>query len=269
MMKRKLCFLIIAVMCISLVACTSSTKDVLTSGDVTIEGVYVNDGYRDSDGSSRRALYLFFNLNPTQNYNVDSKMDIIIDEINTYSAETLKGNLLEYAPNYYYSTWLEDVYVGEPMKLAATFLVPEADLIAGKKITIQDDDLFGIEKIVVYTDSIIHVTSDEEVCTAVDSEGCAKIKKGYEMATEERVAEVKEKINKKYWEAYVNPTTYRIEFYENKFVLKTPLGENSGEYSIRNDYIFCTYQSNGVTIKIPYELHPEGVKMFLDRAFSR
>ncbi len=270
-MKKIVCVCLVVLALISLAACSTFQRDVLSSEDIVVEGIYVNDSYRDSDESSRRALYLFFDINATkENYGVDSKyMEITFDDANTYSSECLPGTLCEYAPNYYYSTYIEDVYVGENQKLVATFLVPEGELVAGKKITIKDDELPGIENIIIHTDNIVHMDSDENICNAVDPDGCAKILAGYEEAPAELASEVKDKINNKYWEAYVNPISYRIEFRDDEFVLKTMLGENGGTYSIRKEYIFCTYASNGTTIKIPYELTSQGVKLSLADAFDR
>ena len=61
-----------------------------------------------------------------------------------------------------------------------------------------------------------------------------------------------------------------MEFWaENNFEVRTSIGiKNQGTYSVRNDYIFCTYDSNGTTVKIPYEIVDGDVSMDLVEAFD-
>lgn len=81
---------------------------------------------------------------------------------------------------------------------------------------------------------------------------------------------VKSLINGYYWWCYVNSTKYEVEFYKpDIFEVRTSIGiTNRGKYSVRNGFIFCTYDSNGVTIKIPYEIVNGDVEMNLVEAFD-
>ena len=55
----------------------------------------------------------------------------------------------------------------------------------------------------------------------------------------------------------------------NSFEVRTSVGiTNQGTYSVRNGYIFCTYASNGNTIRIPYEIVNGDVEMDVTEAFD-
>ncbi len=246
-------------------------KTVTSTENFKLDGLYVDDSYRDSDNSPRRALYMFFTIDAkSQNIDIDSKyMDITIGDTNTYSSEVIPSKFCTYAPNIYYGGYIENVYVGESKKVATVFLVPEGDLVEGKDITIKDSQIPGIEEVRFSTSDIVHLEGDESICEQVDPEGCAEIREKFEPASAEVEAQVKNLINGYYWEAYVNPTWYEVEFSApNNFVVKTSLGENGGTYSVRKGYIFCTYSSNGVTVEIPYEIVSGDVQLDLGEAFA-
>lgn len=266
---KKTAILLLVCLAVSLCGCGNSSKSVKETDDLILDGLIVDDTYRDKDNSPRRAVYAFFTLNSkSENIKFDSKLDIIIGEANTYTAEILPHSLCEYAPNYYYGGYLETAYVGESKKLAATFLIPEGDLESGKQVTFSDSDIESMSKLILSTDDIVHVNGDDEACKSVDPEGYEEIKQKFEEASAETSALVQSLINDRYWEAYVNPSSYRVEFsYPRNFSVITQFGENGGTYSVRNGYIFCTYSSNGATIKIPYEIKDEGVTMDLGEAF--
>ena len=81
---------------------------------------------------------------------------------------------------------------------------------------------------------------------------------------------VKNQINVYYWTCYVNSTTYELEFWaDNNFEVRTSLGtSNSGTYSVRNGYIFCTYPDTGFTVEVPYEITDEGFDLDIIAAFD-
>lgn len=244
-------------------------SEIKQTDTVTLDAVVVNDSYRDKDNSSLRAVYAFFTIKPESNIKFTSKFDAIVNTTNTYMSEVLPLSLCKYAPNYCYSGYLKNGYVGETNKMVATFLIPEGDLTEGKKIRFSDDHIEDLNELSISTDSIIHVNSDKEACKIADPEGCAEREKAYADATAERAKEVKSLINGYYWECYVNSTSYKVEFSApNTFVVTTSIVENSGSYSVKNNYIFCTYDSNGRTIEIPYELENGDISIDLVEAFD-
>lgn len=266
-MKKFLLFTYVAVFCLSLCAC-GNTKTVKQTENLILEQLIVDDTYSDKDNSSRRALYAFFSLNPNANIKFDCQMDLMVDDINTYHSELLPSTLCTYAPNYYYSKYLEDAYVGDTQKFVVTFLVPEGDLTTGKQLKFSDSEIEEIGDIIVFTDDITHVNGDDEAAKLADPDGYAEIMNKFEDAPFDVQENVASLINGRYWQAYVNPTTYTVEFdAPNNFVVKTAFGSNGGTYSVKNGYIFCTYSSNNTTIKIPYEITEQGVYMDLAETF--
>lgn len=272
-MKKIFIFILAITFCLSLCSCDSAPKEpevIKETDGLVLENLVVDDSYRDSDNSPRRAVYAFFTINANlKNIEFDSKyMDIIINETNTYTSEVLPGALCAFAPNYLYTGYIETAYIGESKNLVATFLIPEGDLVAGRQIKFNDSQIEGISNLCMFTDDIIHVNGDAEACKVADPEGYAETAKKYEEASPEMTEKVRTLINGRYWEGYVNPTWYRVEFASpNNFSVTTSLGTNSGTYSVRNGYIFCTYKSNGNTIKIPYEIKEQGVTMDLAETF--
>lgn len=271
---------IIVVIVLAMFLSPSENKDLKDDADtisgeikqtdtLTLDAIVVDDSYRNKDNSSLRAVYTFFTIKPESNIKFTSKFDAIVNGTNTYTSEVLPLSLCKYAPNYSYSGYLENGYVGETKKMVATFLIPEGDLLEGKEIRFSDDHIEDMNELSVSTNSIIYVSSDKEACKIADPEGCAKKEKAYTDASTERANKVKSLINGYYWECYVNSTKYKVEFSApNTFVVTTSIVENGGSYSIKNNFIFCTYDSNGTTIEIPYELENGDISIDLVEAFD-
>lgn len=90
---------------------------------------------------------------------------------------------------------------------------------------------------------------------AMDPEGYERIQYLRESADEDTTKKVRKLLNGYYWSFYINNTAYKLEFAKsNKFTVTTAFGSNSGKYSVRNGYIFCTYTDTDYTIEIPYEI---------------
>ena len=234
----------------------------------------VDNSYIDKDGGPLKLVYLFYNFIATdENLKIDSKYTkLTINGKNTYSSDHFSStaSAMKFMPNYYYSSYIEDVYLGASQLVAATFYIPEADLTAGRTITISDSQIPGCEDIFFYTDDIEFFKSGEEIAKKIDPDGYAEIMVAFDEADAETTRLVKSQINGFYWWCYVNYTTYEVEFWsENNFEVRSSLGvTNQGTYSVRNGYIFCTYYSNGTTIRIPYEIVNGDVEMDLADAFD-
>lgn len=268
-MKKITALVLAIVMALSLVACGGgSGKSVMSTEGVTIDAVCVNDAYRDDDESPLRMLYVFMSITPAkENLKVDCKYtDLIIDGANTYTSEWFDVN--DYADSYYYRTSLEDVFVGTTFKLALTFKVPEGDLVAGKTVTLNDDDIVGLADIHFKTDDIQHFSSDEDITKAVDPEGYASAMTDREPTDADTAAFVKNYITKYKFSLYMNYVNYALTFKGNTFTLTTQLGSNSGSYVIQKGYIACTYDSNGHTVEIPYVIEGDKVDLDTVAAFS-
>gem|GEM_PF-1161264 len=245
-----------------------------TTEHMDIIGFCVDNSYRDKDGSPLKLVYLFYNFIATdQNLKIDSKYTkLTIDGKNTYQSDHFAStaSAMEYMPNFYYSSYIKDVYLGTSVKVAATFYIPEGDLTAGKAITVSDSQIPGCESIFFYTDDVRFFDSGEEIAEAFDPDGHKEILSLYEEADAETTRKVKSLINGYYWWCYVNNTKYEVEFSaDHNFEVRTSLGtRNTGTYSVRKGFIFCTYTNTGYTIRIPYELKNGDVEMTVSKAFD-
>ncbi len=263
-MKKTLALILALILCLSLCACGggeggSDSSTTNSAGAMTVNGICVDDSYVDDDGTSLKLVYLFYTFSADDtNLKIDSKYTTMNIGENAYESDNFAdvASASKYTPNYYYGSYIKDVYVGSTIDVIATFYVPEADLAAGKTITFADSQIPGIEGISMKTDEIQHFAGPEEIAQAMDPTGYQEALTAREEADAETIALVSNAINGYYWSFYVNNTSYEIEFWaENNFEVRTSFGtSNSGTYSVRNGYIFCTYPGNNYTVEIPYEM---------------
>lgn len=272
-MKKIISVVLIVMLALSLCACGGEkNKTVYETENLKIDGICVDDSYADKNGRPLKMVYLFYTVNAGDtNIEIDSKnTEITIDENNTYVSDHLNSAVArKYISNYYYSSYIEDVYVGETKKIMTAFEIPEGDLELGKTITFFDSQIKDMKDIRMNTDDIQHFSSAEQLAEAMDPEGYAAEMLARENANEATTNAVKKIINGYYWEFYVNNTYYELEFSApNNFEIRTALGKNSGTYSIKNGYIFCTYPSNQYTVEIPYKLVNGDIDLDTVSAFS-
>ncbi len=241
-------------------AVTTTTVAVQEDLTITVDGICVDDSYRDSDNSSLRAVYLFYTLSPEDsNLKADSKYTYLtFDGTNTYEANGHSPSLCQYVKNYYYSDYIKDVYVGDTQKVVATFYVPEGDLVSGKTITLKDDSIPDIEKIELTTDDIKHYDSDEAVAEAMDPEGHKEEAYLRTEASEDIKQKAWDEMVGYYWTGYVNGTTYELEFVSNsRYELRATINgytiTANGSYVITNGYIKNTVDGTGAVNWVPYE----------------
>lgn len=287
-MKKLIAMLLVLVFAMSLCACGAKTegnkeggKDnaetaesaVMSNENVTVEGIYVDSSYTDDDDSSIKMVYVFLNVKATDtNLDIDSSYTkLTINDANTYESTFYKG-ACDFAPSYYYSSFIEDVYVGNEAKLALTFKVPEGDLTGGKAIKLEDTSI-PFEDISFTTDEIVFCDSPENVGEQADPAGYAEAADKYLPADAETEAMVKEQINGYYWEFYVSAGTMvqrqEIEFFApNEFEVRSSFGANGGTYEITKGYIRVTYSTNNETYNIPYEFVDGEISLDCNAAFS-
>ena len=229
---------------------------------MSIDGIYVDNSYKDKENESLKLVYLFYTVNSNdKNLRVHSKSTkITINDMNTYSATGTLDKVCLYMSNYYYSDYIEDVYIGDTIKVVETFKIPQGDLIAGKSIKLKNSEIPETEKIYLLTDNIIYCDNDKQIAEKIDPQGYEKELNKREKASNDVVKKVKNAINGYQWNFYVNYTSYEIEFgNSNKFEVRTAFGSNGGKYEIKNGYIFCMYDSNNYTVEIPYSLKYNGI----------
>ena len=110
----------------------ANTK-VMETDVVTLDGIAVNDGYmaEEYESSSLRMVYLFLTVHPQdENLSFSSIGTFMtIDGNNEYTSENYPDDAVcKLTSSYYYSSYIEDVYMGESFQVAMAFKVPEADL---------------------------------------------------------------------------------------------------------------------------------------------
>ena len=248
-----------------------NTKTMVTD-NAKIEGCFVDSSYVDSDGKPLKMVYLFISFfNSDKNYEVDAKYtDMKIGE-NTYSSDFYK-NACDFMPNYYYSSFIEEVYVGSTCKVALTFKVPEGDLRGSKEITLSDFDM-PLSGLCFSTDDIKWCANAEEIGKLADPSGYKEIAAKKELADTATTNKVRNAVNGYYFEFYVTLGTsinpYELEFFTpNEFEVRTPLGNNSGTYEVRNGYIYLYYKTSNDPLEIPYEFKNGEIYLSCSEAFG-
>lgn len=244
-----------------------SEPETVTSTDVmSVDGLYVNDGYTSEENDQLKLLYLLYTLHPAEeNLRISSSStELTINDKNSYSSERRSG-ACSLMSSYYYKDFIEDVYMGDELKVAETFEVPEADLEAGRSITLANSSIPDIDQILLSTDDITRCESAEQIAQTADPEGYAEAQRLREPADEATVATVSNAINGYYWAFVTNNISYRIEFYApNRYTLSSMGVETTGTYQVTNGFVVCTNDSTGAVNEIPYTL--DGTSVDLDPA---
>ena len=225
---------------------------------MTINGICVDDSYQDKDGKPLKLLYLFYTITADDtNLEIDSKYTNMYIGNNSYSSDHYAdvASACKYTRNYYYGSYIKDVYVGESMNVVATFYIPEGELTESKTVTLEDHQIPGIHAVSFDTSDVVYYADGEEIAMAMDPEGYEVSMYEREEADAATTKQVQKLLNGKYWSFYVNNLAYKLSFTSpNKFTVTTAYSNSSGTYSVRNGYIFCTYPNNGYTVEIPYEI---------------
>lgn len=265
-MKKILSLLLALVMVFSLCACgEAAPENTLSTDYMDITGIYVDNSYDDGKDGKLGLLYIFYTVHTeAENLSIDSKSaKITVGDVNTYESEHIP-DACDYAKSYYYSSYLEDVYAGDELKVVETFKVAKGDLETGKSITFDKHQVPDTEKLYFSTDDIVFCENAKEIAKNADPEGYEEEVRAREEADEATKKKVKNAINGYYFSFYVNPMSYKLEFISpNKFELSALGNTNSGTYTVRNNYIFLKYSSSDYTVELPYSFDETG-KIELD-----
>lgn len=269
-MKKVLALVLTLAMVFSLCACGGAPRTVSSTDYMNIDGIYVDNSYKDKDSDALKLLYVCYTVfAKDKNLEVSSKTTkVTIDDANTYDSYRTT-DACKYMGNYYYSDYLEDVYIGDGLKVVETFKVPEADLAPGKTITLNNSRIPEIDKIVLATDDIVFCDNAEEVAKAVDPDGYADEVYKREKADEATTKKARKLMNGYYWSFYVNSTSYKVEFSSPNKVTVTAAGNRiPGKYSVRNGYIVITYSTNNYVVEVPFEFVNGDIELDLVSAYD-
>lgn len=234
--------------------------EVLETEHLAIEGIYIDDSYVDKDSDQLKMVYVFYTINATDE-NLEpasTSLSMTINEKNSYQAEHYPG-LSKGMSKYYYSSFLEDVYVGDSLEVMSTFKIPKGDLEPGRSITFSHSSIEDASELLASTDIIETMESADALAQKVDPEGYAAEIEKMEEADEETTARVRAALNGYYWSFYVNSSSYKIEFFEpNSFDISVLGLTNSGTYVVRKGYVELVYPDTGPSVEIPYTWKEDG-----------
>ena len=226
---------------------------------ITVNGFFVDDSYKDEDGQPLKLVYMFYTMTAeSSNLQIDSKYTKMYIGGNMYESDHFASvaAACAYTRNYRYTSYIQDVYVGDSVNIVATFYIPEGDLEGGKTVTLEDTQIPGAETLSFTTDEFLHFGTPEEIAMFADPEGYEQTIYLWSDADNERTQEVRSHLNGYTWNFYVNNLAYELSFWaNNNFSVRTAFTNQTGTYTVQNGYVFCTYPDTGYTIKIPYELN--------------
>lgn len=297
-MKKVVILMLTLALCLNLWACGSEKQEAETVAETTekvtepivetteaavtvsgesahckIDGIYVDNGFEDADHPNMKMVYVCYSVfTNDQNLSVSSKYsELTFESGNTYSSETYFKSCCDWIPSYYSSDYLEDIYMGESLKVVSTFKVPMAEFDNGERIDVCPYGIPRDEELYYRADQVQFFDSADALAQAADPEGYARIQALHEPADAQTVNQVKNAMNGYYWSFYVNSTSYEIEFYApNRFQVRVrALGvNNGGTYEVQKGFVVCTYDSNGSVVEIPYSWKNNDIDLNLTDAFD-
>ena len=210
-------------------------------------------------------------VHPTKNIQIDSNYTTLKIGENSYDSNFYKGACV-YMPNYYYSSFIEDVYLGTEAQLAMTFLVAEADLRGSKIVTLRDMSI-PFDGISFTTDSFVFCDSIEEIGSYADPVAYEEEREKKQPADYSLENKVRNSINGYYVTFYQTLGTmiveYELEFAEpNYFELRSDMLSNSGTYDVCKGYIVLNYITGGDPLYIAYDFDSGDIALYCSDAFS-
>ena len=109
---------------------------VTESGEVKLDGLYVDDSYQSETNEDYRLVYALFTVTPEKKTTPihSSNFTMHIDE-HEYDS-TVVSDANAFMNSYYYSTSYEDVPLGASGKLLVTFEVLKSDLEGDGQVTL-------------------------------------------------------------------------------------------------------------------------------------
>lgn len=283
-MKRKVMGILVAILAVFLLTgcgakdetAVVEKKDGMKSEHIKIDGVYVDESFEDSNLS---LVYLFYTLDASdENLKVaSSSLTLKVNDKNTYESVVAKEFIPRYT-DYYYSSFLEEIYVGNTFKMSSTFKVAKGDLKDSKKIKLVSSSIEGIDEIEFTTDDIKSMADIGAISKDLDKTVYEKRYNDEQnilaVADATETAKFQNLANGYVWEFYVTVGTqlvkYEIEFSSpNNFSVSNTYGiSNSGTYEVRKGAIILNYQT-GLSNTIYYDYSSGDVTFTnLSEAFS-
>ena len=264
-MKKRMLFLpLSAWFLLALCACgggSAPTFDLHTETAYThIDGLYVDTDYQDPEGQNRHMLYLFYTVyTPDQPLSVrNDATQLTVGEGETYSAEHYTGQC-RLMPSYYYSSYLQDVSVGTPLAVVETFRIPAEVLTSGQAITLTNAQIPEMDQLILSTEDLVLCQGVEAVAQAADPTGYDRIQALRAEADPETAEQVRQAVNGRAWNCYIDGISYQIAFSQpSDFTLTDQAETVTGTYTVEQGYIACQVHSPGRVVEIPYQWEEDG-----------
>ena len=230
---------------------------------MTMDGLYLDDSYVDEKSDVLKAVHVVYTVGSDNNFDVNyHTLKLKIGE-NSYEGEHIDqfDSLDDKIPNVIHTDVLNDttIYAGESRQVLVTYLVPEADLEAGKEITFSDSEGLGSSNIKMSTNDIIRISSVNELAQAIDPNGYASYQAKYNPATADTAEVVSNQLNGYYFATVYNGMSIRYEFAAPNAYTATVSGQSTtGTYEVLNGFIKLTVDSTGYESYAPYTLDESG-----------
>ena len=239
----------------------------------TLDGVYIDNSYENKDNSSLKLVYVCYTAHTDdQNLKLSSKLsNLTFDSGNTYSSSHYPKSCTDYMPNYHSSDYIEDVYIGQSLKVVSVFEVPVGEFNTGDFFTVAPYGLPDGEVLKIRPETVQYFDTSKELAETADPTGYEETLQNHEAADQQTTAKVKAAINGYKWSFYVNSISYEIEFFSpNRFELRVRAlnVKNGGTYTVQKGYVVCTYDSNGAVVEIPYSFGPDDIDLRVTDAFD-
>lgn len=219
-----------------------------------VEGLFVDESFVSDTSPDLTMLYIFYTASTQdENLKLYSKDAVLtVNGTNSYTSAHSMG-AGRYMPNYYYSNYVENVYVGGSLKVMETVMVPKGELTPGRTLTFSKSAVPDSKAISLMTDDIVFCADNQKIARIIDPDGYAKAVYALTEADSDTKARVKKAINNYYWTFYVNNISYKIEFSGDSYTLSTSLGTTTkGSYTVLNGYVRITNSTTDAINYIPY-----------------
>jgi hypothetical protein len=240
-------------------ATTQAADDSVTeSGEVKLDGIYVNDSYQSETNENYRLVYALLTITPaTKTLTVSPSYYVMKIGEHEYDSTYVSGST-NFMKSYYYSENIyEEVALGDSGKLALTFEVLKDDLEGDETITFSKTsaDFEGLEDLKISASKVEHAESQDALAKAADPDGYAAEETARQDADEETTANVNNAIVNRYWLT----TAYKVEFFEgNRYEASVGSASGQGTYSVKNGYIVLQSDAGTDPTCIPWSWDSDG-----------
>ncbi len=241
---------------------------VTASDYFSLDGLYLDSGYEDPNGSNAKMLYVFYTVTAPdsglQTSSVGVSLRICTEEqalSNPHQGQILTADLSgdgKFMRSYHYDNTVETVKYGTQFKMLTTYLIAPSQMEEGSYLKFEDADLPGIETIVVPASDIVTCKSAKAIAKQADPKGYKKEQKAHKKASNKTSKKVNAAIDG--YEFFVSYQGLMLKFYfeaPNYFEARLGNDANPGTYEVQNGYLACTYDS-GKTVDIPWSWDDDG-----------